>query len=156
MLKTKMLFAIAILAWLALWLGSASAINEISVDPPVINAGGTTMITLTTERNATGTLTVTDPNGNSWVANNPINIPNPAGGSQSWVFPTDFPAGANTNTVGSYNVTADVTMTIGPIIWHTEFKVEFFVIPEVPFGVVMATIASFAAFGIIKRYKTRA
>jgi hypothetical protein len=33
--------------------------------------------------------------------------------------------------------------------------IEFFVVPELPLGILMATIASFAAMGMLKKYKTR-
>ena len=132
------------------------AANEISVNPAVISTpGGTTTITLHTDLDATGTLSVKDPNGNTWVADTAINCndgPGNFGGSQTWTYPDDF-TGADSNTVGSYDVTADVTMSVGKYKWHTTFMVEFFVIPELPLGIIAATTAGFAAFGITKKFR---
>jgi len=130
----------------------ASASNTLDVTPAVINLGGQVTITLTTEEAAVGTLTVTHkPTMTSWT----INIAQLAG-STAYVFPTAWPAGANTNAVGDYDVQASVTIgNHTPIPWAASFRVEFFVVPELPLGILMATLASFAALGILKKYKTR-
>ena len=129
-----------------------AASNSIDVTPAVLNLGGSTTITLTTAEAAVGTLTVTyKPTMTSWT----INIAQGAG-STAYVFPTAWPAGANTNAVGDYDVQASITIgSHTPDPWNTAFRVEFFVVPELPLGILMATLASFAALGILKKYKTR-
>lgn len=128
----------------------ASATNGISVNPPVINAGETVNITVTTELSANGTLTVTDPNGTSWSA--PLNITGTRGGTQTWTFPENF-TGANTTTDGSYNITAAMTMNMtGTRTWNTEFKINFIVIPEfsstmfILFAITSIVVLSFRRF----------
>jgi len=118
----------------------AFAVNSITVDPGIINVGETTKITLTVEKAATGKLKVTyKPTGDFWFATTDINIP-AGGGSQSWTFPTDFEAGANTNNIGDYDVEATIDW-----VPPGHFKVEFFVIPDLPFGTIMAIVACFGA-----------
>ena len=151
MTKSKtMLLLFAVILAVSAYVVPALAENKISVSPSVINVGGSTTITLTTESAATGSLKVKDPNGNEWTAGTAVNI-GPGGGSQSWVYPVDF-TGADSNTEGSYDVTADVDLDIGRP-WHTTFMVEFFVIPELPLGIIAATTAGFAAFGITKKFR---
>jgi hypothetical protein len=130
----------------------ASAVsNSIDVTPAIINLGGQVTITLTTVGAAAGTLTVTQKSTmTSWT----INIAQGAG-STAYVFPTVWPAGANTNAVGAYDVLATISIAGLPHTWNTQFQVEFFVVPELPLGILMATLASFAALGILKKYKTR-
>lgn len=120
----------------------AFAVNSITVNPAIINVGQTTTITLTVEQAATGKLVVTyKPTNVSWFAKTDINIPS-GGGSQSWIFPTDFEVGASTNNVGDYDVSATVDW-----IPPGHFMVEFFVIPDLPFGTLMAVVACFGAVG---------
>jgi hypothetical protein len=120
----------------------ACAVNSITVNPGLINVGETTVITLTLEQAATGKLVVTyNPTNVSWFAILDINIPS-GGGSQSWTFPTDFQSGANTNGIGDYQVNATIDW-----IPPGHFKVEFFVIPDLPFGTLMATVGCFGAVG---------
>jgi len=117
--------------------------NKISVNPGIILPGEKVTITLSLDvKTIGGTLTVTHkPSGTSWS----INIPGGwAPGSKSWTFPDDWiPTNptANTDELGDYDVTAD----IGINTWPVTFRVEFFVIPELLFGSVAATVACFAA-----------
>ena len=129
----------------------ASASNTLDVTPAIINLGGQVTITLTTVGAAAGTIKVTQ---KSTMASWTINIAQGAG-STSYVFPTVWPAGANTNAVGAYDINATITIAGVPSTWKTMFQVEFFVVPELPLGILMATLASFAALGILKKYKTR-
>ena len=125
--------------------------NRIDATPAIINLGNPITVTLTTVGPAAGTITVTQRStGNSWT----INIAQGAG-STAYVFPTAWPAGANTNTAGAYDVLADITIAGLKYTWKTQFQVEFFVVPELPLGILMATVASFAAWGMLKKYKTR-
>lgn len=127
----------------------ASAINQIAVNPPVINEGERVTITLTTELAANGTLTVTDPNGTSWST--PVNITSASGGTQTWTFPDNFTS-ANTTIAGSYNITATASMNVtGTRIWDSEFKVAFLVIPEFSSIIlILFAIASIAVLGFKK------
>ena len=127
----------------------AFAENSITVDRAgnsIIQTGQSINITVTTEQPATGTLTVFSPDKTtSWS----IPISQPAG-QHKYVFPDDFPTGANTTVFGPYNVSATMQMTVDTRVWNAEFKVEFFAVPDLPFGAIMATVASFAAFGLMK------
>lgn len=130
------------------------AANKISVNPGIIKPGEKVTITLTLDVPTNGgTLNVTHkPSGTSWI----ISIPAFGPGFQSWTFPDDWPAGANTNELGDYDVVADMDITPDPE--PETFRVEFFVIPELLFGSVAATIASFAAvigFMKFKNHKIR-
>ena len=126
------------------------ATNAIGVNPGIINSGDTTTITLTVEQGATGKIKVTAPDGNTnWTnaVGKDINIV--GSGSQSWTFPNDFETGANTTNVGSYHVEADISGSK----FYSTFKVEFFVVPDLPFGTLMAVVACFGAFIGYKKLK---
>jgi len=131
----------------------ALAYNAIFVDPAIIKRGETTTITLVLEINGTGKLKVVyKVTGEYWFAKTDINIP-PGGGSQSWVFPTDFEDDANTNGVGDYDVIATIEL-----VPPGTFTVEFLVIPDLPFGTIMAIVACFGAvagYTKLKRYSVR-
>jgi hypothetical protein len=147
-MKRKALSLMLLLGFLAMWTASVYAYNNsISVNPAVINpAGGSTTITLETARAATGTLTVTSPDGyTSWS----ISISQPAG-PKDYVFPTDFPPSANTTVIGSYEVKANILMYIGIYTWRTTFQVEFFTIPVAPLGIVGIIGALFAGLAVKK------
>jgi hypothetical protein len=144
---------VAIIVELALIPAIAMAgVNTISISPSVVNFGSTTTITLTTDRQCAGTMSVKDPNGVVITSGTNVNI-GAGGGSQTWTWPTDFPGAAY--IIGPYDVTAAVTMAANSYVWQTSFVIEFFVVPELPLGILMATIASFAAMGMLKKYKTR-
>lgn len=147
MQKNKLitLTAFAMVLFLFYTAATVHAINQINVNPEIINPGQHTTITLSTGKPATGNLSVKDPNGNIWASTIPINIPGATGGTQSWDYFTDFEEGANTNTPGSYDVIANVTIDLDTIEWTTEFKIEFFVIPDLPLGTLMAVVACFGA-----------
>jgi len=128
------------------------AVNEISVNPGYILPGEKVTITLTTEKAATGTITVTQiATGDSWT----INIAVPAG-SKSWTFPDDWiPTNptANTDELGLYKVLADITIELYKYKWETQFETGFLVIPE-PLGPIMAIIACFGAAIGYRKFKT--
>jgi hypothetical protein len=122
--------------------------NTITANPGIINKGATTQITVTTDFEAHGKLKVTyKPTSTSWFATVDINIPS-GGGSQHWIFPTDFETGANTDNVGDYDVTATITS-----IKSATFRAEFFVVPDLPFGTLMAVVACFGAVIGYKKLK---
>jgi len=152
-MQKKILTLGFIIGLLAIWsIQPVLAANEISVNPGVIPPGGTVEITLTLDVHTSGgNLTVTHkPSGTNWT------IPVPGfSGSWSCKFPDDFPAGANTNELGDYDVTADIVIDIPPPPTPAKFRVEFFVIPEVLFGTVAATIACFAAVIGFMKFKNR-
>jgi len=138
--RTIAIIAVTLALFILYSVTPAFAVNSITVDPGIINVGDTTTITLTVEKAATGKLKVTyKPTGDFWFATADINIP-AGGGSQSWIFPTDFEAGANTNNVGDYDVEATIDW-----VPPGHFRVEFFVIPDLPFGTIMAIVACFGA-----------
>jgi len=120
------------------------------VDPGVIDIpGGSTDITLITPVRALGTLTVKCvASSNSWSTS----IDTGSTCKQEWTFPDDFP-GADTNTIGMYDVIADITMNVGKFKWVTSFMVEFFVVPDLPFGTIMAIIACFVAVAGYTKFK---
>jgi len=117
-------------------------ISGLFVNPGTITTpGGSTAILLITPTRAIGTLTVKClASGNEWSTS----IDTGLIGMQSWTFPDDFP-GADTNTLGMYYVSAEITMMVGKYTWRTTFRVEFFVIPDLPFGTIMAVVALFGA-----------
>ena len=133
---------------------ASAASNSIDVTPAIVNLNGQVTITLTTVGPAVGIMTVTQKaTGKSWST-----IVNQPAGSTQYVFPSNIWIGAtppNTNVVGSYDVLASIAIGIDCFEWLTQFEVEFFVVPELPLSILMATIASFAAFGMLKKYKTR-
>lgn len=146
--KSIVLMAFVMALFLFYTVATVYATNGISVSSGVISPGGTTTITLTVEKGATGTMKVTAPDNTTvWVSVVGISIV--GSGSQSWIFPTDFPAGANATNPGSYKVEADIVGSI----YYTTFKVEFFVAPDLPFGTLMAVVACFGAVIGYKKLK---
>jgi len=124
------------------------------VDPGTITTpGGSTTITLVTPVRAVGTLTVKcDASGEEWRAS----IDTGVTCIQSWTFPSSDFVGAtppNTNTIGMYNVVAEISMNVGNYVWRTNFMVEFFVIPDLPFGTIMAVVACFGAVAGYTKFK---
>jgi len=130
-----------------------AGVNSISVIPGIISVGDTTKIILTTDKAATGKLKVTyKPTSTSWFATTDISI-GAGGGSQQWIFPTDFEAGANTNNIGDYDVEATLDW-----VPKATFKVEFFVIHDLPLGTIMALVACFGAvvgYKKLRRYSIK-
>jgi len=116
------------------------------VDPgTIMTPGGSTTITLVTPVRAVGTLKVKCvASGEEWSAS----IDTGVTGIQTWIFPSSDFVGItppNTETLGMYDVVADIEMMVGKYVWKTTFMVEFFVIPDLPFGTVMAVVAFFGA-----------
>jgi hypothetical protein len=156
--KNRLMLVLLVVALFASYVGSialASLSPGIYADPGTISVPGlSTTITLVTPLKAKGNLTVTDPNGNHYTAAISTTKVGPGDWEQSWVFPDDFTSqGANTYTVGTYDVTANVTMNVGKYVWKTMFEVVFFVVPDLPFGTLMAVVACFGAFLGYKKLK---
>ncbi len=152
--STAMLIAImaAFTFYLAAPVLTTQALSSgIYVNPSTLTAPGQfTIITLVTPIHATGTLNVTCvASGNNWTTN--INTVSPTF-TQTWNFSKDFP-GANTNTLGMYNVTAKLTMLVGRYTWNTSFIVQFFVYPELPLGTILALGACFGGLASYKKLK---
>lgn len=148
MQKRAILFLAITSALLILYsAGPALALSTgLHVDPGMISSpGGTTTITLVTPVRATGTLTVTNPNGTKWTASIDTGPSSPH--TQTWKFPDDFPTG-DTNSVGSYDVVAELTMQVSIYTWKTCFEVEFFVIPTAPLGILGILAACFAGLAV--------
>ena len=148
--STAMLVAVIALFLIYIAAPAYAGANGVSASPGTISQGGTTQITVTTDKAATGTVHVTAPDGTTVWFNKPskdINIPS-GGGSQHWTFPDDFEDGANTNNFGSYEVKTSINWISGGT-----FMVEFFVYPELPLGAVMAVGACFAALAGYKKLK---
>jgi hypothetical protein len=159
MQKNRLMLTLLVVALFTSYAGPialASLSPGIYTDPGTISVPGlSTTITLVTPLKATGTLTITDPNGNRYTAAISTTKMGPSDWEQSWVFPDNFTSqGANTDTTGTYDVTANITMTIGRYVWKTMFEVVFFVVPDLPFGTLMAVVACFGAFLGYKKTKT--
>ncbi len=149
--STAMLVAITALFILYIAMPAYAGTNSISANPGLISIGGTTLITVTTDKAVVnGRVYVTMPDGVTVWANQVASniIIGAGGGSQSITFPTDFEAGANTNSVGNYAVETNLNWVAGGT-----FKVEFFVYPEMPLGAVTALAACFAGLASYKKLK---
>jgi hypothetical protein len=125
--------------------------SSISVAPGTIPLGAPVAITVFNggPGAAQVILKVTDPYGSIWAA---TMVLIPAGSAHTWWYPDNFPAGASTDIAGWYDVNA---YGLVPGNAHASFQVWFFVVPEIPLGILMATIASFAAWGVLKKTKAR-
>lgn len=125
-----------------LLISSAKAVTvTITCTPEVIpHPGGTTTITVTSDKGGIGAIRVIRPNGESSIVS--ICIP-AGGGSVSKVYPDDFefPFPGSTEQLGEY----EVKLTLLGFIWFKHFSVTFFVIPESPLGTIMTTTASLVA-----------
>jgi hypothetical protein len=150
MQKNRLMLAMLVVALFASYSTAIvfSSGNSITVNPGVIPQGGTVVITVTTVKAASGTLMVTyEPTNTQWTSLTPLSI-GAGGGSQSWTFPSsDFP-GSNTDNIGNYVVNATINWL--PV---AHFTVEFFVVPDLPFGTLMAVVACFGAFISYKKLK---
>jgi len=116
----------------------------------ITTPGDSTKITLVTPLRAIGKLTVKCvASGDEWYAS----IDTGWTHVQIWKFPDDFP-GADTYTLGKYDVVADITMNVTKTIrWTTTFMVVFFVVHDLPFGTIMALVACFGAVVGYKKLK---
>jgi hypothetical protein len=153
-MKRRLAFLALLVSLLAMWATSVYAYNNgIGTNPSIIDPpGGSTTITLETTAAATGTLSVTAPDGHTiWT----ISVNQPAG-PKNYVFPDDFLAtnpSANTTAIGSYDVEADIAI-LG-YTDHATFTVEFFSVPVTPLGIVGILGACFAALGVKRIKKTQ-
>lgn len=153
MQKTKTTAAIGLALALTLFVLCSAApalalFPGLHVNPGTITTpGGSTNITLITPLRAVGTIKVKClASGQEWSAT----VDTGSTGMQTWTFPSSSFVGLtppNTNTVGMYDAVADITMNISRFTWKTRFMVEFFVIPDLPFGTLMAVVACFGAVG---------
>jgi len=157
---------------------------SVSSNPEVISLGGKVTIDCTTNMDGKGIVFVIEPvNGSSLASSESrdirqdldeishdmslkrvisyawVIITNSEGGSRSFTFPDDF-TGLNgepsTNTFGKYYV---FFIFIHLCVCKIDFDCSsFFSIPELPFGSLMATTASFGALlGLVavKRLRTK-
>jgi len=149
--KSLALAVVVVALFLSYALATVQALNPgIYVDPGTITVpGGSTTITLVTPKRATGTLTVKCiASGKSWTTA----VDTGTSHQEIWKFPDDFPT-ADTYTNGMYDVTADITMNVGRFKWVTSFEVQFFVVPDLPLGTLMAVVACFGAVMGYKKLK---
>jgi len=139
--KALLLFTSAIMVSLLIGLAMAQNVS-VTCDPEIIRLpGGSTTITVTSDKGAIGLMTVFQPNGDSSTV--PIHVR--AGGSVSKDYPDDFPGGS-TMQLGEYTV----RVALLGLIWVRVFRVTFTVIPELPLGALMATTTSLTALiGIV-------
>jgi hypothetical protein len=153
MQKANTIAAIAVVLPLTLFVLCSAApalalVPGLYVNPGTLpTPGGSTTITLVTPLRATGTLKVKCVGtGEEWLAT----VDTGSTGTQTWTFPSNSFVGLtppNTNTMGMYDVVADIIMNVSTFKWKTTFMVEFFVIPVLPLGTLMAVVACFGAVG---------
>lgn len=122
----------------------------VTCNPEVISTpNGTTTITVTSDEDAGGTITVYTPGVDQASM---VGITIPAGESIQKVYPTDFPDPANTSEVGEYEVVVYL-QAAGEKSKRACFWVSFNVIPEVRYGTVMATVACLVAMTVFTKIK---
>lgn len=131
-----------------LFVGVAGAVSvEVICTPDTISPGDSTTITVTCDKDASGSITITTPGGSS----SSVDITISAGESVSEVYPDQFPDPAGTNEIGQYEVAVDLS--------GEKFKATFCVffntvIPAFPMvGTAGAAIAALSSLGlhVIKR-----
>ena len=146
-MKKKILltaFMIAFFASLSIGLVNAYQV-EVTCTPETIPIpGGSTTITVSCDEDVSGSITVITP-----VSHTPyvVGITVSAGGSTPKVYPTHF--GGDSTEIGEY----EVIVYVSNEEFRASFWVYFQVIPEVPFGTVMATVACFGALGVLIKKK---
>jgi hypothetical protein len=121
----------------------------VTTTPNEIIPGGSTVITVTCDEEASGSITVYAPGGSYSKS---IEIP-AGGGSVSVTYPDEF-TGADSNVVGEYQV----SVRLDGREFSAAFRVHFIVhvIPEIPLvGTAGATVAMLLAVGLhtVKRRK---
>lgn len=142
-LSLSIVIALAIL----LSISSVNAVViSVTADPEVIPIpGGSTTIRVFSSEAGAGSITIVTPVSHS-ASVAAINVPE--GGSDSRVYPDDFPGGS-TDETGEY----EVTVYLAGEKYKATFWVTFEVIPESPVGTVMAITASFGALIGLARIK---
>lgn len=138
-----------------LFVSPANAVTvTVTCTPEVIpHPGGTTTITVTSDKGGIGLIKVTQPNGQFSIVW--IHIP-AGGGSVKKNYPDDFkiPSPGSTDQIGEYTV----KVVLLGFIWIRHFRVTFLVVPDSPIGTIMATTASLTALiglVVVKRLRTK-
>jgi hypothetical protein len=146
--KKSLLSAVSVFFMVLFLVGTARAVMvDVYVSPEKIYPGGATTITIWCNEDAAGSITVITPLGSPSA----VSITLTANVSESVEYPTDFPGG-NTKELGRY----EVIVALKGQEWRAVFWVSFIVIPEVPFGTIMATVASFGAIlGVARLERAR-
>jgi hypothetical protein len=119
----------------------------VTTTPTEITPGESTVITVTCDQGADGSITVYTPGG---PYSKSISIP-AGGGSVSITYPNDF-SGANSDVIGEYRVTIDLDGEEFSATFRVSFNVH--VIPEIPLvGTAGAAVAMLSGLGLfmIKR-----
>jgi len=147
-MKKKFLITLvlmSLLAFLAIGIVNAPEVGVTCNPETITTPGGTTTITVSSDENVDGSITVITP-----ITHTPyvVSITVTGGGSTSKVYPTDF-TGASSTEIGEY----EVIVSVANEEFRACFWVYFEVIPEIPFGTIMATVASFAALGVLIKKK---
>lgn len=146
-MKKKILFMavfIAFSAFLSIGLVNAYQV-EVTCTPKIITTpGGSTTITVSCDKDVSGSITVITP-----ISHTPytVSITVSAGGSTSKVYPAHF--SGDSTEVGEY----EVIVLVGNEEFRAAFWVYFEVIPEVPLGTIMATVACFGALATLIKKK---
>ncbi len=132
-----------------LLIGMAQAVSVVVTTlPETMISGESTIITVTCDVEASGSITVYTPSGDPYAV--PIAVS--AGGSDSATYPDDF-LGASSSEIGEYEVTV--------VLSGEEFKASFWVsfgvhmVPEIPIvgtvGAIAAMLSGLGLFIVRKR-----
>jgi len=139
-----------LLSFLVIGVAQADVTVTVTTTPDTVVPGGSTLITVTSDNGAGGSITV-----NALGASYSKSITIPAGGgSVSVTFPDDFSGGANTTLIGEYEVFVELAGEVFKANFWVYFNVH--VIPEIPLvGTAGTTVAMLSGLGlfIIKRRK---
>ena len=151
MKKTLPVLTTILLAFLLVGIVNAVSVTVTTV-PDSIIPGGSTVITVTADEAATGSVTVYTPSNTPYVA--AIAIPSP-GASDSVTFPDDF-IGASSAEIGEYEVTIFLNGREFKATFYVSFTVH--VVPEFAIvGTAGAGVAMLSGLGIhaIKKRKNK-
>lgn len=150
----KILLPFVVLVLLALTsIGIVQAVSvTVTCVPETMIPGESTTIIVACDQDATGSITVITPGGDSSA----VSITIPAGGSDSVVYPDEFPSPASTSEIGEYEVVVFLSGNPFKASFWVSFQVH--VIPDFPLlGTAGATVAMLSGLGlhIIKRRRLK-
>ena len=152
MKKILLPFIIFVLLTLT-FISMAQAVSvTVTCIPETIILGESTTLTVACDQDATGSITVITPGGDSSA----VSITISAGDSASVVYPDEFPSPANTSEIGEYEVIIFLSGNPFKASFWVSFNVH--VIPDFPLlGTAGATVAMLSGLGlhIIKRRRLK-
>jgi hypothetical protein len=128
---------------------AASVTVSVTTVPETMIPGETTTITVTCDQDASGSITVITPSGDSYSKSISVS----AGGSVSVAYPDDF-VGADSIEIGPYQITVFLSGEEFMASFYVSFEVH--TIPDFPIvGTAGATVAMLAGLGLYKVKRRR-